>query len=697
MKSCITVVISLLCFNTYAEQANLQNHDPLSYGISLIEQGQPEKALNYWLSVRPELQTPHPKIGFEFIKTVAAIEDEKYHNVASIMYKWGISAPITENNKRYFEEELERLRPLMEHKDFKPLSKALKNNDDNLDDLIKSFWNEIDPTPLTNANERLIEHWKRVEYVLNNYIPEGKEKRFENVDDRAGVYLKYGPPDRDKDGFLRYDSGQIAYYIRSRQTTSNSRLQEGLDNNMETQTRRLHNDAAYKVWIYEGINKNKDELIYLFGQGANPNSYDKKRSITDFIPRSAFGGNNRNSTDINILSAGSNTSGNSSNSNSSGVSDATNNGLNDLVQAFNNSSSGGTQTLSHPATPAMLLMMMYSEQLSAQAPFYGKMYDDMIVDYLDTNTRVSSSLDYEYRNYEKHYIKSLESLSPPEVSNDISKIPSINNQLLVRRFLNNQKDTYAYIFANSELTGALNLDLRHNKNIQITPDDYVIKHGLAGYKTKENSSIFREVIEAILYKGDNEQKFYANSTFRVNYNLLPDGDIVFSSELHNESDESKPLSKTTFSPSLRGLGNSSIDLPEPLVQSGLELSDIVVGYDYKEAKSEKFPFKISFGEPMPPGKNIVFYFEAYGLTKTSDGLYSGKLNYEINKKKGFKLFRSNKNDISINLNLKSDTPRYSNAIEVQTEELDAGDYTLTLILEDQNGNEVEREVKFTLE
>ncbi len=57
-------------------------------------------------------------------------------------------------------------------------------------ELIDRFWRRLDPSPLTKANERLIEHYRRVAYA-RRYYGQGQFP----WDDRGEVYVRFGKPD----------------------------------------------------------------------------------------------------------------------------------------------------------------------------------------------------------------------------------------------------------------------------------------------------------------------------------------------------------------------------------------------------------------------------------------------------------------------------------------------------------------------
>lgn len=52
-------------------------------------------------------------------------------------------------------------------------------------------WQRLDPTPATMANERIVEHWQRYDYVMTWYRSPGKL----GYDDRGTIYMKYGEPE----------------------------------------------------------------------------------------------------------------------------------------------------------------------------------------------------------------------------------------------------------------------------------------------------------------------------------------------------------------------------------------------------------------------------------------------------------------------------------------------------------------------
>ncbi len=57
-------------------------------------------------------------------------------------------------------------------------------------EFFRDFWQSRDPVKITSENERLIEHYKRLDYARANY-PGNNQAGY---DDRGIIYIKYGPP-----------------------------------------------------------------------------------------------------------------------------------------------------------------------------------------------------------------------------------------------------------------------------------------------------------------------------------------------------------------------------------------------------------------------------------------------------------------------------------------------------------------------
>ena len=77
---------------------------------------------------------------------------------------------------------------------------------------VRSFWQKRDPTPATPGNERLVEHYRRVVYVLQNFSKDGRK-----WDRRGDVYIRYGEPAHvSKRSDIRFETDAKVVRVKER-------------------------------------------------------------------------------------------------------------------------------------------------------------------------------------------------------------------------------------------------------------------------------------------------------------------------------------------------------------------------------------------------------------------------------------------------------------------------------------------------
>ena len=112
--------------------------------------------------------------------------------------------------------------------------------------VVRRFWASRDPAPLTRANERLIEHYRRVAYALRNF-----SKGQFPWDDRGEVYVRLGDPDH----VSRFNDIQIErdpYISRARERFA-ARIGPGF---LPPVGRPMFPiDGRWEYWVYAEIDK----------------------------------------------------------------------------------------------------------------------------------------------------------------------------------------------------------------------------------------------------------------------------------------------------------------------------------------------------------------------------------------------------------------------------------------------------------
>jgi len=108
------------------------------------------------------------------------------------------------------------------------------------------FWDWSDPAPLTKANERLLEHYRRVAFALEHY-PRG-----ENWWDKRGeIFIRFGEPDH----ISRWDdiNNELNRRVQDARTNFADRSKVGLRINPGQPMFPLPATARWEYWIYTQI------------------------------------------------------------------------------------------------------------------------------------------------------------------------------------------------------------------------------------------------------------------------------------------------------------------------------------------------------------------------------------------------------------------------------------------------------------
>ncbi|MBN2366583.1 MAG: GWxTD domain-containing protein [Calditrichaeota bacterium] len=139
-------------------------------------------------------------------KITLTVSDLKYEIDRSVQrYFWVISSepteelvlPMEESDIKKYYDQIKYIATDNEKKIFNQLDARGKQ------EFILRFWEKRDPTPGTPTNEFMIEHFKKLSYIEQNFT--------DGIDsDRARIFMKYGPPlDMERYPFLEGESRPI--------------------------------------------------------------------------------------------------------------------------------------------------------------------------------------------------------------------------------------------------------------------------------------------------------------------------------------------------------------------------------------------------------------------------------------------------------------------------------------------------------
>jgi GWxTD domain-containing protein len=256
--------------------------DPFDVGLRIRDAGDWRQALEVWESAWDSLSFEgayDPRIGIAYLETVTSNAHKPGYELGSEMYLWGLSTDELDRYAEALAEEVARIEPLLGDDDKGRLPVLLEDRNPLLSYELKRFWIELDPTPSTRYNERLIEHWERIAYARDRYT-NGRYTVYD-TDDRGEYYVRYGPPHKREAGTMGSRESELQFWIRD------------LDD--RNQLRRYDKSPSYEVWVYEQIND--DELVFLlFGQKDGSGRYQLLDGPADLIAPEAYSASTRRYT-----------------------------------------------------------------------------------------------------------------------------------------------------------------------------------------------------------------------------------------------------------------------------------------------------------------------------------------------------------------------------------------------------------------
>ena len=651
-------LIFSLCFASVNLQS-LTEETLLNHGLELEAEEKYEQALEVWSSAFTELDTPSLAIGREYIRLATEHNLREYYETASSIYLWGLSAKSINPNRDALKLELAFLRPLAGQESFKEWQQLFEEENPLVYKKLHSFWQQLNPTPSTRYNERLIEHWERIAYARKHF--DRRDDPPYGTDDRGMVYIKYGEPDRIQDGNLRITRGEVF--------TDCGVLPGCNPNLMADVVMDLDSNPYYEIWIYEQPRQSMEyNLIMMFGERPL-DGFRRVNVLEDFIPRRAFS-------------------------------------LNDERYAFQ-SLTGTRTTPGELVTPGMMMQWMYYKQLATTDFFFANRFSEMQTQWIRFDVEALGKHQGPMQEEQSKTITRLEISKAPENISTYDKIfPSIPLQAFHYRLLDEQNRPVTATFVETQPRQVFLEDLAFNEDVLFPHDTttaeeafihYELTHGLL-VKGANGDVISRSAMPAELIL-DFQEDLPSSSVFTIPY--TEDGQTVqLYAELHNRHPESKPrLGETPFPQQLRGLGKLESELPEPLNTdpNQLEMADLVLGWQMRHDAPEGslFPFVVANNREIPEGEELAVHIEIYNLQTSPNGFTDFSIDYEVVPVRRMEWLRGSEQEFSLTLDQQTSQSRFTENLEIRTRELQPGRYKLVMTTTDNtSGQTVQREIEF---
>lgn len=695
MNDCYNIatlmLLALLLINSthYTSDQNSVDTDLFKQGLNALEEDNPDEAVRIWGELSGQESDPDYKLGFYFIKTVTAHNMRNYYEDASELYYRGLmSDSIGNEEKKLLLNDLEFMRPLMDRRAANRIEDLIEERNSAAYREIADFWDSMRITVSGTYNERLLEHWERCYFVAENF----KTSRRYAFDDRGEIYLRFGGPDRTRDGTLLYNAGFAEYVLSTRMSdggggsSMSSAIDAGSLLNTMYMVRAYHEYPNYEVWVYTNLTDSRDNVIYIFGNTTGSSVMSQIQSVDDFVPSAAFNVSGRNRpASVAMLNEG-NISSDSNEEDDTNV-------------AFEGER--GVMGSGEIIAPGLVLQLMYYRQLATVDEYFSSQYDEMMDRYMNTSMGLGKTISRQFQHINTARILRRLGGVPQQRSSQVDRIFTVNSGLYSYRFLDEDMNPYLRVYLDADPEEAISYDelRRHNRVDDIEFENFEIVNRLRLYNGAEES--FAAVIDTLPVQPD----LTLSDPFFVNMlHVSHDIELVkleSDYELHNRMEyEDRSISEqSTFRNHLKGIGSVSTDVPPVLEADGFIASDIILGYSIIDESGESTVTVAHNGE-IPKNRNLNLYYEAYILPQNEDGLYSFILNYEIKRDRswfGRAIRFGGGGGPSITIQNTEENPRFSQMLEIVWEELGDGDYILNLTFKDTDERFLfSREVNFTI-
>lgn len=297
LKKSRSIYLFLTCLFLSTAPVFGQAQQAYQKGMEELYRGNTSQALDIWYDSYENSISVDSRTGIEFIRVVSANKMRNYYESATQMYYRAMTDGDGMESRVAVRQEIERLKPITGDGIFRQWMGWWNEEDAALGRDIKGFWVQNDPTPSNLTNERLIEHWQRIAEAKERFTK--NKKTVYGTDERALIYIRYGEPDRSKNGILTLQSFNIQNWLRNQVAPDLSNENRSPDN-MEDANREViqrlqnaiyefHRYPEYEIWFFDQVWQPQNQpIIFLFGTDVRNDEFALQTSLEDFIPERAF-------------------------------------------------------------------------------------------------------------------------------------------------------------------------------------------------------------------------------------------------------------------------------------------------------------------------------------------------------------------------------------------------------------------------
>ena len=655
--------------------------DLYQLGMEEKKAGNFERTAELWIEHALNTDSPEYAIGYELIKHVTQHKLRSYYEQASEIYLRGLGAgQLTNMDKELLHNELIYMEGMLGQRERRRFRNMIDDGNTEILDFFRNYWEARNLTPSDAYNERLLEHWERINFALENY------NTSPNIlfDDRGKTYIRLGEPNRTRSGVFMYNPGFANYIISTRMDDGRGQG-SGLENAINTttylntlyQVRAYHEYPSFEVWVYTELTDEPDNVVFIFGNNHGGAVMTEKQSVDDFVPSAAYSITDRNNPVSMGIGGGEPATGAGLSNSRDGDSDVA---LQDLNTGIGNS---------ERITPALVLQFMYYRQLASLDVFFSDRYDEMMDFYMNTSIRLPLSAARRFQQLNSSRFLISQAAAPEEKSTSATRVFNISTSVHPYRFFDEDLNPYLKVYFEEDTEEAISFEeLRKRNNLDdIRYEDY-------------------EVVRTVQFAGENGERFGSvtsrdnvdqtsvdpleRNLIHIPYNIGAQS-LIAHSELYDLSlgDRNGISETSTLRENLKGIGSNRAEIPEAVASANLFISDVIIGYRDEDLDFDS-GFVIAHDRVIPAEHSLNFFYEAYNIPQDESGLYTYSLTYRIARDRSRlgRIIRFGRTtETSMTINNTHTAPRFSQMLEIVTDELETGNYILELhISADENSD-----------
>ena len=496
--------------------------------------------------------------GISFMQEVTGRKFSRFYGMAHELYFEALRTADFENDFDDIKAEVTRLTPLLDDVVAERWQSLLNEKSPALLAEIRGFWIAKDPFLTTDVNERLIEHWLRINHSIKNFTKNDNSPY--GTDDRGTIYVKLGKPTRARTEVLNLT------YLNDPNSVQRWDFVVG-----------KHINATFDYWEYRDAGDG-ESMFYIFGKNYQTYQYGLRKDMFEII-------------------------------------DLTN----VRVRGFEGSSYG--PQFNRQLARGISQFVVY-EKMANYNEHFASIYTDIVAAYslgltgdrASNTTWAARSFVQNVINFDKNDNYGTEILlekAPNEATRLVTSDEKLKNEYRIFRLIGQDGNPEFVLAAKPDKKKILEL-----LDGEEVPDDdqpnLMVRNTLQFFNDEWQEDVRLEAPVPVTKK-----RLDRVAVFVIDNQYIEADHILMNKELIDLELAAMPTPRDLIPESsvvMASSGKIKLELPEPLdTDNGFVTSDIFMGRMQEFTDRKRLPFFPVFDETFEAGAQALIFFEAYNI------------------------------------------------------------------------------------